>query len=77
MLWSIGEHAPSIFFKLFDMQIQPIVVYGTEVWGLTVNQECLEKVHLSVMKRFLGVSQRAPRHLIYGELGRYPLYVVL
>ena len=27
------------------------------------------------MKRLLGVSQRAPRHVIYGELGRHPLYI--
>jgi len=75
MLWSIGEFSPNIFFKLFDTQIQPILTYGAEIWGLTSNQECIERVHLSAMKRLLGVSQRAPRHLIYGELGRHPLYI--
>ena len=25
LLWSLGERSPSIFFKLFDTQIQPMV----------------------------------------------------
>ena len=29
LLWSVGEHSPSVFFyKLFDSQIQPILRYG-------------------------------------------------
>ena len=28
LLWSIGEHSPEIFFKMFDCQIQPILTYG-------------------------------------------------
>jgi hypothetical protein len=75
MLWSIGEHSPDLFLKLFDCQIQPILTYGAEVWGLTKNQQAIERVHLSAMKRFMCVSQRTPKHLIYGELGRHPLYV--
>jgi exonuclease III len=74
-LWTVGEFSPKIFFKLFDCQIQPILTYGSEVWGLTPDQECLERVHLVALKRFLGVSYKSPRHLIYGETGRYPLYV--
>ncbi|WP_419588314.1 hypothetical protein, partial [Thiolapillus sp.] len=75
LLWSIGEHSPEIFFKMFDSQIQPILTYGSEIWGLSDNQECIERVHLSALKKFMGVSSKSPRHLIYGETGRYPLYV--
>ena len=75
LLWSIGEHSPEIFFKMFDCQIQPILTYGSEVWGLSDNQESIERVHLSVLKRFLGVNSKSPRHLIYGETGRHPLFV--
>ena len=75
LLWSIGEHSPDVFFKLFDCQIQPILTYGAEIWGLTKNQDVIEKVHLSAMKRFMCLSQRTPKHLVYGELGRYPLHV--
>lgn len=75
LLWSVGDFSPNVFFKLFDCQIQPILTYGSEIWGLSANQECIERVHLSALKRFLGVTARTPRHLVYGETGRYPLYV--
>ena len=75
-LWSIGDHTPSIFFKLFDSQIQPILTYGSEIWGLCKNQEAIEKIHLFALKRFLGVHTKTPRHLVYGDTGRYPLHVI-
>ena len=64
LLWSIGEHSPETFFKMFDCLIQPILTYGSEVWGLSDNQESIERVHLSALKRFLGVNSKSPRHLI-------------
>ena len=75
-LWSIGDHSPRIFFKLFDSQIQPILTYGAEIWGLSDNIDIIEKVHLFSLKRFLGVHSKTPRHLVYGDTGRYPLFVV-
>lgn len=75
LLWTIGEFSPNVFFKLFDCQIQPILTYGSEIWGLSADQEVIERVHLCALKRFLGVSYKTPRHMIYGETGRYPLYV--
>jgi len=35
----------------------------------------VERVHLSALKRFLGVSPKSPRHVVYGETGRHPLQV--
>ena len=75
-LWSLGDHSPVIFFKLFDCQIVPILTYGAEFWGLNSNLETIEKVHLFVIKRFLGVHPVTPKHVLYGETGRYPLFVV-
>ena len=60
---------------MFDSQIQPILTYGSEIWGLSVNQECIERVHISSKKKIMGVSSKSPRHLIYGKTGRYPFYV--
>ena len=45
-LWSLGEKSPSIFFKLFDIQIQPILNYGAEVWGLEAELKVDERIHL-------------------------------
>ena len=32
--WSLGEGSPWTFFKLVDAQIQPMLAYGAEAWGL-------------------------------------------
>ena len=49
--------------------------YGAEVWGLNCDIKIIERVHLFALKRFLNVSIRTPNDLVYGETGRYPLYV--
>ena len=61
------------FFKIFDIKIQPILMYASEIWG-TVRLDGIEKVHMMACKRFLGVPLRTPNKMVYGELGRYPLF---
>ena len=46
---------------------------ASEIWG-TVRLDGIEKVHLMACKRFLGVPLRTPNKVVYGELGRYPLF---
>ena len=64
-----------LFFKLFDAQIQPIALYGSEVWGLETAAKNCEKVHLFAMKKLLGVEMRTPNDLVYSELNRFPLII--
>ena len=64
----------NIFFKIFDMKVQPILLYSAEIWGLT-RLDSIEKVQLMASKRFLGVPIRTPNKMIYSELGRFPLYI--
>ena len=59
---------------MFDVQIQPIVLYGSEVWGLQ-RIDVIEKVHTFACKRFLNVPLKTPNKMVYGDLGRYPLFV--
>ena len=75
LLWRLGEQCPTLFLKLFDCQIQPMLTYGSEVWGIMADYSIIERVHLFAIKRFLNVSTRTPSALVYGETGRYPLYV--
>ena len=75
LLWSLGEKSPSIFFKLFAVQNQLILNYGAEVWGLEADLKVVERIHLFALKRFLNVSSRTPNVMVYGETGRYPLFV--
>ena len=62
-----------IFFKLFDSQIQPSLLYASEVWGLLVTDDYVKKVHTYACKRFLNVSLRTPNNFVYDELGRFLL----
>lgn len=75
LLWKFQSLSPKLFFKLFDCQIQPMLTYGAEVWGLTANHSAIEKIHLFALKRFLNVSIKTPNALVYAETGRYPLYI--
>ena len=65
---------PDVYFKLFDAQVLPVLLYSSELWGLTDNFQ-VENVHLQALKRFLNVPIRAPNVIVYGETGRYPLYI--
>lgn len=60
--------------KIFDSLVSPILLYGSEVLGVGKNYN-IEKVHLQFLKRILGVRITTPNFLIYGDLGRYPLYI--
>eukprot|EP00745_Piridium_sociabile_P006409 TRINITY_DN141505_c0_g1_i7.p1 TRINITY_DN141505_c0_g1~~TRINITY_DN141505_c0_g1_i7.p1 ORF type:complete len:149 (-),score=10.55 TRINITY_DN141505_c0_g1_i7:127-537(-) len=75
LLWCLGENHPKVFFKLFDCQIQPMLTYGSEVWGLIADHSVIERVQLFALKGLLNVSVKTPNTLVYGESGRYPLYV--
>lgn len=75
LLWKFQNLSPKLFFKLFDTQIQPILTYSAEVWGLTGNHSIIEKIHLFALKRFLNVSVKTPNALVYGETGRHPLFI--
>ena len=45
---------------------------GLRFWNYGIS----ERVHLFAIKRLLNVSTRTPSALVYGETGRYPLYVI-
>ena len=44
-----------LFLKLFDSQVQPIALYGAELWGLETTAVHCEKGHLFAQKKLLGV----------------------
>ena len=64
----------SLFFKLFDCQVKPMLLYASEIWG-TTNIHVIETAHLFACKRLLNVSDKTPNNMIYGETGRYPLLI--
>ena len=74
MLWTLRSQTPTLFFKLFDAQIQPQLLYASELWGLQEHTN-VEKVHTFACKQLLRVDQKTPNSLVYGETGRFPLRV--
>ena len=73
-LWRLGDVPAAIFLKLFDVQVKPMLLYGSEVWGLCSHKP-IEMVHTFALKKLLNVSPRTPNDMVYGETGRYPLYI--
>ena len=73
-LYKFDKISVSVFLTLFDCQVKPILLYGSEVWGLMSGTQ-IESAHLFALKRFLGVDRRTPNALIYGEFARYPIYI--
>ena len=71
LLWTLGENCPKLFFKFFDCQIQPMLTYGAEAWGLIADITVIERVHLFAIKRLLNISAKTPSALVYGEAGTY------
>ena len=61
--------------KLFDSIILPILMYGSEIWGFCRSDD-IEKVHLRFLKQILGVRKQTSNVAVYGELGRFPLFVL-
>ena len=45
-----------------------------KLWGYRKCDQ-LERVHLFAYKRFLHVLNKTPNDVVYGELGRYPLWI--
>ena len=38
--------------KIFDAQVQPIVLYGAEIWGLESSSSVIDDVQLFDLKRY-------------------------
>ena len=59
-----------IQFKLFDVMVAPILLYGSEVWGYE-NIKALETFQLKFLKSILRLKASKPNCMVYGETGRY------
>ena len=73
-MWTLGNLDTNIFFQLYDCQIKPMLLYGSQVWGGFCS-ETIESAHLFALKRLLSVSNKTPNTFIYGETGRYPMNI--
>ena len=65
---------PKILCQLFDAFVGSILKYASEIWGFTKSKD-IERINLKFCKRMLQVRLNSCNASVYGELGRYPLYI--
>jgi len=65
--------SPDHVLELFDKLIKPILLYGSEIWGV-VKRPSIECVHTLFMKSCLGVKVSTQNDFVYCELGRLDMY---
>ena len=74
---SIGLNNPcGLLEKLFDTLVVPVILYGSEIWGLETSlndSEPFEYMHMKFIKEILGVHYKATNAACRAELGRLPL----
>ena len=49
---NLGQLPKEVFFKLFDRNVSPVLLYGSEIWGFT-KREPIEVVHRYACKRYM------------------------
>ena len=54
--------------------VLPILCYDSEIWGFHKATD-IERVHVKFIKQVLCVKQNTTTLALYGELGRFPLYI--
>ena len=71
-----------IWTKIFDSVIQPIALYGSEVWGPLTHQDFtrwdkhpIEALHAELCRSILNIQRKTPTNACRAELGRYPLII--
>ena len=52
--------------------IKPILLCGAEIYGFG-NCDVIERVHLKSLNYILKLKKKTPSHMIYGELGIFPI----
>ena len=71
-----------IWLKLIECVIEPITLYGSEVWGPLAKQDFtqwdkhpIETLHAELCKMLLHVQRKATNNACRAELGKYPLII--
>ena len=62
--------------ELFNTMVMPIMTYACEIWGYSVNRE-LKLLQMKFYKQVLHVHRNTSTDIVYGELGEYPLDVII
>lgn len=66
--------SPFVLCLLFEAIIEPVILYGSEIWGLKQYSE-VERFLLKFCKEVLYLPYNAPNIAVYGETGTFPLWL--
>ena len=61
----------SVFTKLYDSVVWPVISYGAAIWGCR-SFSCINAVHNRAMRFFLGVGKYTPSAALVGEMAWHP-----
>ena len=61
-----------IQLELFEKCVQPVALYGCELWGFE-NSDLCAKLQLNFLKICLGLKNSTPTVMVLGETGRFPI----
>ena len=65
--------------KLFDALISPILLYGSEIWGVDcsdqIEKDPAELVQIKFLKWLLGVNKYCSNNAYRAETGRFPMKI--
>ena len=55
-------------WRIFDAQVQPVVLYGADIWGLESSSSVIDDVQLFALKRYWGMDRRTQMILFMEKL---------
>ena len=89
--FNIWEGTPvKILLKLFSSMVQPILLYGSEIWGSYLHRKIdsmaleniifnnklgFEMLHIQICKQILGINRKSSNISTLGEQSRFPLSI--
>ena len=72
-LHNIGDAPPQIKLHLFQSMVQPILLYGSDIWGQNhKTTHSLDKVLLEYLRGILKVKKTTSSYITIGEFGIIP-----
>ena len=72
-LRAIGKLPPKLLFHAFDTLIKPILIYGSDVWGISATGRLtVDKVFFQFMRCAISVKATTSNVITLGECGRLP-----
>ena len=72
-LANLGDVPPKLKVHLYQSMVQPILLYGSDIWGHNCQAtKTLDNVFMEFLRRILKVKMTTSNHITIGEFGLIP-----